>query len=182
MEKIIFNDILFKQIKDFSNYYVSKCGKVYSNKRKKILKFSLSHNKYYIISLYKNSKYYTKRVNRLVAETFIPNLENKPEVNHINGIKTDNRIENLEWVTKSENVKHAFKIGLKISPKYWKNKKGKLHHSSKKINQLDKMGNFIKCWDCISEVERKINIKRKNISNCLNGWSKSAGGYKWEYL
>ena len=78
---------------------------------------------YSICTLYKNS-IGTKRIriHRLVAEAFIPNPDNKPCVNHINGIKNDNRIENLEWCTYSENIQHAYDNGLKIS------KNGKDHH------------------------------------------------------
>lgn len=68
---------------------------------------------YYKISLRKNKNLYHNYIHRIVAETFIPNPENKKTVNHINGIKTDNRVENLEWMTYSENNKHSFDTGLK---------------------------------------------------------------------
>ena len=125
-----------------------------------------------------NKKY---NVHRIVAKTFIPNPENKPEVNHINGNKEDNRVENLEWVTSKENQIHAYKIGLqkpsekqkKVLSEYCKQNK------TKKIIQLSLDNKFIKEWESAVEVEKSLGISRKNISQCITKNNKTAGGFKW---
>ena len=93
-------------------YQVSNCGRVKSFYRGgRILKQSLKRG-YMFVELYLNTNGKIHIVHRLVAQAFIPNPLNKLEVNHINGIKTDNRVENLEWVTRSENEQHAYDTGL----------------------------------------------------------------------
>lgn len=184
--EIIHNSIRFKQIKDFPNYYISKCGKVLSTKKHngsniRLLKSSLSYG-YRRIHLQKNNITHNKFLHRLIAETFIPNLENKRTINHINGIRDDNRIENLEWNTYSENHSHAYKVLGKKANTPWKGKFGKIHPRSRKIAQYDKQDIFIKNWDCIDEVVKELNILSSSISNCLSGLSKSAGGFKWVYI
>ena len=96
-------------IKDFPNYYCDKYGNIFSKRKK--LKQS-KRNGYLCVSLCNNGFSKSFNVHRIIAEAFIPNPGNKPQVNHINGIKTDNRVENLEWVTQSENTIHALSIGL----------------------------------------------------------------------
>lgn len=111
---------IWKDVKGFEGHYmVSNLGRVKSvigfcrkGNRNKILS-SGPDNKYQLVVLCKDSNKHPIRVHALVAKAFIPNPENKPYVNHINGIKHDNRLENLEWVTKSENELHAHRTGLK---------------------------------------------------------------------
>lgn len=121
---------IWKEIKNYEKCYeVSNLGRVRSLARKvnsrwgkcrtakgMILKPATTRDGYYYVDLKRNQKSNKQRINRLVAIAFIDNPCNKLQVNHINGNKKDNRVENLEWCTQSENQKHAFRTGLNISP------------------------------------------------------------------
>ena len=88
------------------NYYISNMGKIKSNN--KILKTHKSTGGYLNISVWKNNKVKHIKIHRLVAQAFIPNPENKPEVNHIDRDRTNNNVENLEWCTHKENIEHMY--------------------------------------------------------------------------
>jgi len=99
---------VWKDIKNFEGHYqISNLGRIKSIKSNLIMKQNLKRNGYLNIKLCKNNKEYYLSVHRIVAENFINNPDNKPQVNHINKIKSDNRLENLEWVTISENMIHS---------------------------------------------------------------------------
>lgn len=186
MEEIIHNSIKYYKIRNFDNYYVSRCGKTlgimkYRCSNTRTLKQYNDKDGYLIISLYKNKKQYNKKVHRLVAQSFIPNPDNKSCVNHINGRKDDNRVENLEWCTHKENTYHAFRTGLQKPSFGMKGKFGKLCKNSKKVQQLDLDGNLIKIWDSSADINRKLNIGRSCVCSVCKGKQKTAGGFKWMY-
>ena len=103
----------FKMIPGYNNYLVSENGEVYSIKSKKYIKPRINENNYLIIDLYKNNTRKTYKLHRLVAQAFLDNPDNLPQVNHLDGNKLNNNISNLEWCTASQNTKHAWKLGLK---------------------------------------------------------------------
>jgi HNH endonuclease/NUMOD4 motif len=104
-----------------NNYYsVSNFGNIKTNnwrntKKKAILKPAKCKKGYLRCALICNGKLKSYKVHRVVASAFIKNIDNKPQVNHINGIKHDNHVSNLEWVTNRENVNHSYKLGLQVS-------------------------------------------------------------------
>ena len=102
----------WEDIEGYPNYAVSNLGRVKSKKTGKLLK-SYQTRGYLRVSLYNDAGRKCKLVHRLVAEAFIPNPDNKSDVNHINGCKTDANACNLEWATASENMSHAHSNGLR---------------------------------------------------------------------
>lgn len=128
-----------------------------------------------IVCLSKSKTHKNYKVHRLVAETFILNQKNKPEVNHKDGNKSNNNISNLEWCTSSENQIHAFKTGLQ------KIKKGEEHHSAILISQYDLDGNFIRNYKGVCTASRILNINASGITSCLKGRNKTSGGFIWKY-
>lgn len=133
----------WKPIKDFEgDYSISNTGKVASNKSGIILKTRLDRYGYEIVTLWFNGKAFTKKIHRLVAIAFIKNPLNLETVNHINGIKTDNRFTNLEWLSIKDNHRHGFYTGLHtIGENRNAGKPVKLNNQSVlKIKQLIKEG------------------------------------------
>ena len=174
-------------IKDFSDYYICDNGDVYSrqmyhNPNGRIKKLKQWTNKfgYKMVDLVKDGKKTHKCVHRLVAQAFIPNPHNKCDVNHKNGIKTDNHVENLEWATRSENITHSFRVLHRSKPVGMSGKYGKDCPLSKIVFQI-KDGKIIAEFYGISEANRVTGVDFRCISSCCLGKRKQAGGYQWRY-
>lgn len=158
----------WRQIGD-SHYSVSPDGRVRNDETRKIKAPVETKDGYLRTDLYDgNGNRVIKRVHRLVAETYIPNPEDKPQVNHIDGNKKNNDVSNLEWVDNSENMKHAFKTGL-AKPSYNKGMLGKCNPNG------GAKGHPIICVETgyyyknIAEAERQTGIPDSCICDCLKG-------------
>lgn len=167
---------VWKDIEGYEGLYqVSNFGRIKSLPKKKgngvgyitntsFLKLCVNHNGYCIVNLSKHSVLTFKQVHRLVARAFIPNPENKEQVNHINGVKTDNRLENLEWCTNGENQKHRHSV-LKQKP------------YGKPIVCIESGKEFTSAF--VAGKQEKIDSS--TITACCRGRRKTAGGYHWKY-
>ena len=172
---------IWANIKNYDDYQVSNLGRVcsYKNNKKEMLNGYVQNTGYLTVSL-ENKKY---SVHRLVAETFIHKVKGKNVVNHIDGNKLNNKIENLEWCTCKENIQHAFKTGLMDNAiKQMKIKKIR----AKKINQYDLDGNYINTYLGSVEAQNKLNkqgikVNARNIRSVCEGKRNKAGGYIWKY-
>lgn len=185
---------IWKDIEGYEGIYrVSSYGRVlsvnYGPKGKfglntpmsKVLRPSVATTGYLTVELYKGKSRKRVYVHRLVASAFIPNPVGKPEINHVDGNKQNNNVTNLEWVTTSENTRHAINNNLRfVNPAI--GKYGKDNPNSKPVAQCDMDGNVIRIWDSREEAAKHFNTKRGSICNCANGRKKSLRGYTWKNL
>jgi hypothetical protein len=170
LQKVI-NMETVQRIPGFENYHVSISGTVYNiTGHWNPLKHMITKKGYHMVALYKNGKRYYKAVARLVAVVFIPNPENKPEVNHIDGNKDNNNDWNLEWMTTKENIHHAMEHGLRRRSKNCGAKR-----ISVDVFEFPSM-NFLSSHDSISEAAREYAVSDGNIWGILRGYRKQTNG------
>ena len=169
---------VWKKIAGNPNYIVSNTGRVrrHTASRDRSLR---DRDGYPAVDLYQNGERKTVRVHRLVAETFIPNPDNKPEVNHIDGNKYNNDVSNLEWVTSRENCRHAWDNGL-ISPSY--GMRGKTNPNGGRKGKPFRIVETGEVFNTLKECEEAIGGNNRHISECLNGIQRTHRGYHFEYV
>lgn len=156
-------------IEKYPNYTISDKGEIVNTNTNKELKPYIRKDGYVVATLSKGGKKYKCYLHRLVAETFIPNPDNLPQVNHKDEDKTNNCVSNLEWITSKDNCNYGTR-----------NERQGLGHS-KPIEQYDLEGNFIKEWDSAAQVERDLGFNHSNISKCCLGRYNIAYNYKWKF-
>lgn len=162
---------IWKPIENYEDYFISSFGNVKSTKKwngtsERILKPGITKKGYCLVVLRKNgeSKYFS--VHRLVAKAFIPNPENFDQVNHINEIKTDNRVENLEWCDGKYNM----------------------NYGSRRSKQIQKVSKPVLCVETNTvyrstvHASKELSISQGNISRCCLGKAKTCGGFHWKYI
>ena len=173
-------------VKEFEGLYeVSNLGRVRSyvknNGTRKTGSLTTEHKLmkgsddrgYRIVDLSKSGRRHTKQVHRLVGEVFIANHENKPYINHIDGVKDNNLYSNLEWCTHQENMQHALDNGL-IKPRLNSG-------PSKGVDMFTLEGKYVKSYPSQAEAVREHNMKHNKISYVCNGKRKQTGGYMWRH-
>lgn len=160
-------------------YQVSNLGRIKSLPKRKgkgngyikgeeVLTARVENYGYARVVLSKDGTKKKYQVHRLVAEAFVPNPDNKNQVNHINCNKADNRAVNLEWCSGSENTIHAYRNGLVMLP-------------TRKVGQYNLCGTLVRVFDSITEAERETKVRRGNIWSCCTGKRAKAGNYIWKY-
>lgn len=160
----------WEKVEGFENYSISEDGDVRNDTTMKLLKQHTNNKGYFMVNLWRNNKGYWKTVHRLLATTFIPKPEGKDCINHIDGNKQNNRLNNLEWCTPSENQLHRSRVLNKV-------------RTPKEALEITRIPIICvetgKIYESISEAARMCGLWQQNISSVLNSSTRTAGGYHW---
>lgn len=159
---------IWRDIKGYEGIYqVSNFGNVkrlvgFGCRNERIRKtFKKKKYPYLRVNLCKNNIHQIFSIHRLVAEAFIPNPNNLPEVNHKDENVQNNRVDNLEWCNHLYNCEYSF---------------------AKPVNQYTLSGDFVREWDSATTIQKELNIFGSSVNSCCRGKLKSAGGFKWYYV
>ena len=172
-------DDTWSKIKGFPKYSVSKKGEIRNDRNGKLKAPFKGTNGYYNVDLYNDGVRKKVRVHRVVGETFLDNPYNKPQINHKDGNKSNNEVDNLEWVTASENIRHAFDNGL---AKASCNMKGRRNPNAGRKGKPVRIIETGEVFESITECEKAIDGNNRHICDCLSGRQKTHRGYHFEYI
>jgi len=163
----------------YDNYIIYRNGVLYNSRRHVIINGSVNTHGYRVFALSKNDKRKSMKAHRLVALAFIPNPHNKQQVNHIDGNKLNNNVDNLEWCTHTENMQHAHRTGLKEGSHI--GKYGAEHPASKMVEQRDIYGVLVETFGSALEAKRETGVHNSGICDVANGTRATAGRFKWNW-
>ena len=162
--------MVWEKIESFDNYSISNEGNVRNDSTMKYLKQHLNNKGYPMVNLWKNNKGHWKTVHRLIAIAFIPNPEGKPCINHIDGNRNNNKIENLEWCTHSENQLHRSRIlGKTRFPK-------EALQATRMPTLCVETGTV---YESVNEAARQCGLWQQSISKVLDNNTRTTGGFHW---
>ena len=174
----------------FEEYLVSPNGEVFSCKTNKTLKLQKMTNGYLFVALRKNGKTFQKTVHRLIAEAFIPNKNNLPCVDHIDGSRTNNNVNNLRWCTQQQNLTYLIatkrrKIAqsneiCKLKVRFGKQRNNAVNQD-KPVIAVNSNGEYFGSWNSIRDAGKNTGIDYSSIAKCCRGKYKTAGGLRWVY-
>lgn len=189
-----------KGFEDIKGYSVDEQGRVFSHFKRidkewvilpeprRELKPTPNPKGYLKVSLgIGGNKHKSLSVHRLVALAFIPNPDNKPQINHIDADKTNNNVENLEWVTGQENHRHKCEHGLNVVGKgetHYMRLRGYKegdHHRCKRVKKYDLNGNLLAEYKSVTLAAKDVGVDYTNIVKACSGKIKTAAGFKWSY-
>lgn len=170
-------------IAEDTNYMISNTGLVKRIQTNHILSFG-NKKRYYTVALHSNGVRKDRYVHRLVALAFLPNPNNLPYVNHLDHNIHNNKVENLEWCTTSENARHSYESGRRVI-EYQMVRKGIQRKMTDKVKkpvvQYDLDMNYIASFESAAEAARQTNVNNRGISFVCKGKRKTAGGFIWRF-
>lgn len=201
-----------KEIKGYENYLIDENGNIYSKHSKRFITPCLRKDGYMLVGLYNNGYRKNFQVHRLVAETFVPNPDNLPQINHKDENKTNNNVSNLEWCSAQYNLTYGNRMKKAISKRKENDPNGDSYNKAmetrrksnpnnecfkrtvntrtlkgcvnaeKRIGQYDQKGNLINEFKSIAQAAKETNCSAGCICECAKGKKETHKGYVWRYI